>query len=82
MKLHGNKIGSKLISKVFDPKSATEVMAAFENSQRVIMRKKTSEEALEMMITCNLTKSTYNEIRFRVQRHGHDLYPPYKQIFV
>ena len=67
MKLHGNKTGAKLISKVFDLQSATEVMATLKNSQRVIMRKETPEEALEMMITCHLEKVPITRLDLRLE---------------
>lgn len=81
LKLNGNKMGAKLIDTVFDQQAATEIMSTIKKYQSSKIRKMNPEEALEMLITCNLTKSSYNEIRRRAQKCGHDLYPSYKLVF-
>lgn len=81
LKLNGNKIGATLIDTVFDEVAATEIMSTIKNCQSSKIRKMTPEEALEMLITCNLTKSSYNEIRRRAKKCGHNLYPSYKHVF-
>lgn len=80
MKIQGNKNGAKLITELIDHGTANELMTTFKASQNSTTQKMSPDEALEMLIKCNLTKSSYNEIRRRARRHGHDLYPSYKHV--
>lgn len=38
------------------------------------------EEALALLISSNITRSVYNDLRSGAKKHGHDLYPPYYKV--
>lgn len=78
MKIEGNDSGAKIIIKAFDDDSV-EILKNIKNSS-ITMTHMTPEEALELIISTNMTKAAYQEMRLRAQRHNHDLYPAYKNV--
>lgn len=79
----GNESAAKLVNEISvnSPDRASKILKTWKDSQKANIQKKyTPEEALFFIVTENMTKSTYINMRKGAQTRHHDLYPSYENI--
>lgn len=81
MQQSGNKDISKILSYLMDnPEEASKIWAFCEGKSQYKEKIYSREKALALMISLNLSKSKYIQLRMTSIEHGVNLYPSYYQI--
>jgi hypothetical protein len=76
----GNLVGSQVVDHALTPEEAERVLKLLDEDVVVVQQPYSPDEALELMMSANLTREQYNLIREGAKQKGHDLYPSYFQV--